>query len=202
MSAGIADLDPANCRIDLQYYSLERKTSHRCSTPTRYPCTAPSGTCCSSLLPPALKKTNVKLLGAGADPSRWTSNGMTPLAAGILAKNTKSNPTLGPPLVRALAEAGADVNGVSSFNGFSPLHYACYEGACRQLVESLLDAGAGPRAPCAGLRFMTPLQLAGTSGNAEAVVALLGRLGDGALNDVGAPPSRCVKQAWGGRQDH
>ncbi|CAM9968074.1 unnamed protein product [Scytosiphon promiscuus] len=130
------------------------------------------------------------LLRAGADPSRWTSNGMTPLAAVILGKNTKANPTLGPPLVRTLAGAGADVNGVSSFNGFAPLHYACWEGAGRQLVEALLDAGADPQGPCAGMKFMTPLQLAGTSGNAEAVTALLGRLEDGALDAVGDSPSR------------
>ncbi|CAM9369565.1 unnamed protein product, partial [Hapterophycus canaliculatus] len=131
-----------------------------------------------------------ELLRAGADPSLWASNGITPLAAVILGSNTKASPTLGPSLVQALAAAGADVNEVSSFNGFAPLHYACWEGACRQLVEALLDAGANPRAPCAGMEFMTPLQLAGTSGNAEAVEALLGRLEDGALNAVGTSPSR------------
>lgn len=135
---------------------------------------------------------STQLLGAGADPSLWTITGITPLAAVILGRNTKTDPTLGPSLVRALSAAGADVNTVCSLMGLTPLHRACYDCACGELVEALLDAGANPRAPCAGMRFMTPLQLAGTTGNVEAVAALLGRMKDGALNDDGALPHRLV----------
>eukprot|EP00752_Nemacystus_decipiens_P005272 g4782.t1 len=138
------------------------------------------------------------LLGAGADPTLRTSSDMDPLSAVILGFFTKTNPALGPPMIRALVAAGADVNGVRSPRGFAPLHLACYEGACAEVVEALLDAGADPCMPCAGsmqeagMPFMTPLQLAGAGGSVEAVSVLIGHPACGGLNAVGALPSRAT----------
>eukprot|EP00752_Nemacystus_decipiens_P005269 g4779.t1 len=142
-----------------------------------------------------------ELLGAGADPTLRTSADMDPLSAVILGFFTKTNPALGPPMIRALVAAGADVNGVRSPRGFAPLHLACYEGACAEVVEALLDAGADPCMPCAGsmqeagMPFMTPLQLAGAGGNVEAVSVLIGHPACGGLNAVGDLPSRATALA-------
>lgn len=115
---------------------------------------------------------------------------MTPLESVARGASTKASPTLGPSLVRMLVAAGADVNEVGSTRGCTPLHFACMEGACAEVVQALLDAGADACAPCAGIRFMTPLQLAGGGGNAEAVEVLIGRPECGGLNAVGCLPSR------------
>eukprot|EP00903_Cladosiphon_okamuranus_P009090 g8688.t2 len=120
------------------------------------------------------------LLEVGADPTLTTSSFLHPLAAVVEADNTKASPTLGMPLIRALVSAGADVNGAYSPRGLAPLPIACFEGACGEVVQALLDAGADACMPCAGSTqcagrpFMTPLQLAGAAGNVEAVSVLIG----------------------------
>ncbi|CAN0186496.1 unnamed protein product [Ectocarpus sp. 12 AP-2014] len=135
------------------------------------------------------------LLAAGADPTLRAFRGMTPLESVSRGASTKASPTFGPSLVRMLVAAGADVNDVGSTRGCTPLHFACMEGACAEVVQALLDAGADAGAPCAGMRFMTPLQLAGGGGNAEAVEVLIGRPECGGLNAIGCLPSRATALA-------
>ena len=148
--------------------------------------------------PRTLIYLNPQLLEAGADPNLEMSAHMDPLAAVILEGTTKTSPTLGPPLIRALVAAGADINAVRSPLGFTPLHLACFEGACGEVVQALLDAGADACMPCAGstqgagMPFMSPVQLAGARGNVEAVSVLIGHPACGGLNAVGASPHRLV----------
>lgn len=131
-----------------------------------------------------------QLLKAGADPTLKTRDHLGPLEI-VLLERTKASPTLGPRLVRALVAAGADVNGVCG-NGLAPLHFACLDGVCGEVVQALLDAGADACMPCAGMRFMTPLQFAGMNGNVEAVSVLLEHPAYADLNTLGTRPSRWV----------
>lgn len=144
-------------------------------------------------------KTNKQLLKAGADPTLKASTGWGPLGAVIAGDRTKASPTLGPPLIRTLVAAGANADDVHGPDGLAPLHFACLNGACGEVVQALLDAGADACAPCpgsvlyAGMHFMTPLQLAAAGGNTGAVAVLIGQPGYyGGLNAVGTSPSRCV----------
>ena len=154
--------------------------------------------CSKTTAPHAKFILNPQLLGAGADPNLEMSTHMDPLAAVILGGTTKTSPTLGPPLIRALVAAGADINAVRSPRGFAPLHLACFEGACGEVVQALLDAGADACMPCAGsmqgagIPFMSPLQLAGARGNVEAVSVLIGHPACRGFNAVGASPFRLV----------
>ncbi|CAM9682306.1 unnamed protein product [Laminaria digitata] len=132
------------------------------------------------------------LIMAGADPKlRMASTNVSPLETVVSNEKVATNPTVGPSLVRALTEAGADVNGVGP-QGRTALHLACHEGACGEVVQALLDAGADARAPCAGIRFLTPLQLAGYGGNPGALRVLIGRPECGGLDAIGAPPERAT----------
>lgn len=141
--------------------------------------------------PPVPVPTIQKLLRAGADPTiRMASTNVSPLETVASVEKVATDPTLGPSLVRALTEAGARVNGVG-LEGLTALHLACYEGACGKVVQALLDAGADAVAPCAGMQFLTPLQLAGLSGNVEALRVLIGRPECKGLDAIGAPPERC-----------
>lgn len=102
-----------------------------------------------------------------------------------------SDPAVGPPLVRALVAAGAEVNDVSSPQGCTPFQIACFDGACPEVLQALLDAGADPCAPCAGAAFMSPLQLAALrGGDPRAVRLLIEQPNSGGLNAVGGPPNR------------
>ncbi len=149
-------------------------------------------------LSPSLPETRVpiflgvaQLLKAGADPNLKTPTHVDPLEAAVAGPRTKASPTLGPSLVRALVAAGADVNGVCG-DGIAPLHVACFKGACGEVVQALLDAGADARMPCASMRFKTPLQLAAAGGNVGAVSVLLGHPAHADVDTVGASPSRLV----------
>lgn len=145
----------------------------------------------SPLAPPIPVPTIQKLLRAGADPTiRMASTNVSPLETVVSTEKVKTDPTLGPSLVRALTKAGARVNGVG-LEGLTALHIACHEGACGKVVQALLDAGADAVAPCAGMQFLTPLQLTGLSGNVEALRILIGRPECKGLDAIGAPPERC-----------
>ncbi len=135
--------------------------------------------------------SGAQLLAAGADPTLKISPHMGPLGTVAIGPRTKASPALGPPLVRALVAAGADVNGVRAI-GLAPLHIACSMGACAEVIQALLDAGADACMPCAGRHFKTPLQLAVDSGNVGAVTVLVGHPAHGGLNRLGASPSRLV----------
>lgn len=102
-------------------------------------------------------------------------------------KATAADPMLGPSLVRALI--GADVNDVGP-DGLTVLHHACLHGACAEVVQVLLDAGANARAACAGYAFLTPIQLAVFGGNPGVMRVMTGLPGCGGLNAVGDPPER------------
>ena len=151
------------------------------------------------LSPPCPVPTIQKLLEAGADPKiRMASTNVSPLEIIASDKEVSTDPTLGPSLVRALTEAGADVNGVGP-KGRTALHFACHGSACGEVVQALLNAGADARAPCAGMQFLTPLQLAAHGGNVEALRVLIGRPECRGLNAVGAPPERCGEnKGWSG----
>lgn len=105
-------------------------------------------------------------------------------------ESTNANPIVGPRLVRALTKAGAKVNEVGPL-GCTPLHLACWNGACGEVVQALLDAGANACAPSAGIHFLTPLQLAGCGGSPGALRVMIGRPEYGGVDTVGAPPERC-----------
>ena len=118
------------------------------------------------------------------------STSFSPLEIVVSVEGVATDPMLGPSLVRMLTEAGADVNGVGP-KGRTALHLACHEGACGEVVQALLDAGADARAPCAGMQFLTPLQLAGQGGNLQALRVLIGRPECEGLDAAGSPPERC-----------
>lgn len=119
-----------------------------------------------------------------------SSSNVSALEHVVVCDNTRSEPTLGPRMVRALIKAGAKVDEMGS-QGCTPLHQACFAGACGEVVQALLDAGADASAPCAGFMFMTPLQLAGCGGNPGALRVMIGLPECGGLDAVGAPPERC-----------
>ena len=137
-----------------------------------------------------------QLLNNGADPTvRMTSTNLSPLEHTVVYENTGSDPTLGPRMVRALVKAGADVDEMGP-QGCTPLHQACFEGACGEVVQALLDAGADACLPCAGHLFKTPLQLAGCGGNPGALRVMIGLPEYGGLNTVGPPPERCGERVF------
>lgn len=140
-----------------------------------------------------------KLLAADADPHIRTGPGNVPALATALGSTTQAgdanlvatHSTVGPALVRALVAAGAKINDVSSTQGVTPFHIACLEGACAEVLQALLDAGADPCAPCAGAAFMSPLELAALKGgDPRAVRLLIEQPNSGGLNAVGVPPNR------------
>lgn len=163
---------------------LSLTVSHRVIAPL-LPASSPRRT-----RPPPLF-TIPKLLEAGANPNvRMVSTNVSPLEMVVSHEKVATNPVLGPRLVRALIGAGVDVHGTGP-QGRTALHHACHEGACGEVVQALLDAGADACAPCAGVRFLTPLQLAGCGGNPGALRVMINRPECGGLNAFGAPPERC-----------
>jgi hypothetical protein len=74
------------------------------------------------------------------------------------------------PVVNFLIQSGSNVN-VQERYGFTPLHFATYNGGNLPLVELLLENGANPNIQ--NMNVDTPLQLAVQSGNKEIVRALL-----------------------------
>lgn len=113
------------------------------------------------------------LLEAGADPNAWATGfnidwgwGWTPLHLAA-----RSNPD--PEVVRALAEAGADLqapSGESYYGGNTPLHYAG-KNANPAVAAALLEAGADVNALTHGGR--TPLHEAAANASNPAVIELL-----------------------------
>lgn len=102
-----------------------------------------------------------------------------------------TDPVVGPPLVRALVAAGADVKGMTITLGYTALQIACLEGACAEVLQALLDVGADPFEPCAGAAFMSPVELAALNGGDPRAVRLLIELpNSGGLNALGSSPDR------------
>lgn len=133
-----------------------------------------------------------QLLEVGADPNiRSASTGESPLEAVLMNEAGAKDAELAPRLVRALVRAGVDVNEVGS-KGSTALHAACYYGACGEVVQALLDAGADALAPCAGFHFYTPIQLASIGGSPGALRVMIEQPGCGGLNALGASPERCA----------
>lgn len=93
-----------------------------------------------------------------------------------------SNPTIGPRVVRALVAWGANVNELSDTMGVMPLHIACMEGACPEVIEVLLDAGADPCAPAVAEGFLTPPYLAARAGEPRVLRVLVERPGSGGVD--------------------
>ncbi len=94
--------------------------------------------------------------------------------------------TFGPLVVKALVSGGADATGVLSPMGCTPLQLACFHGACGEVIQALLDAGADATAPAPGLEFSTPLPLAACwGGNVGAVKVLIDHPQTGGLDAVG-----------------
>lgn len=97
------------------------------------------------------------------------------------------DPTIGPLLVKALVARGAEVNHLAVDQcGFTPFQLACYEGACAEVMQALLDAGADMLAPCLWLGMTSPLLLAACAGgNVGAVRLLIDQPQSGGLNALG-----------------
>eukprot|EP00752_Nemacystus_decipiens_P005271 g4781.t1 len=136
------------------------------------------------------------LLEAGADPHvRTGPQDVPPLALVVIVSpengavnNVATHPEIGPLLVQALVAAGADVNqDATDSRGFTPLQLACAEGACGEVVQALLAAGAEMlAAPC--ISFLGPLQLAAYGGgNLGAIRVLLDHPQSGGLNAQAGP---------------
>ena len=109
------------------------------------------------------------LLGSGADVnyvSDVDERGLSPLLAALVEDGCQDIE-----VVRLLVAHGADVNYHGKDQGYTPLHYACLNGA-NEIVALLLDYGADVN-EAADLGF-TPLMCACSSGRAdEALVAML-----------------------------
>lgn len=135
-----------------------------------------------------------QLLEAGADPHIRTGPLQAPPLAVILINKREhgavnavaTHPKIGPLLVRALIAAGADVNQLATDpRGHTPLQMACAEGACAEVVQALLDAGADMLPPCPSVFFLSPLHVAAyQGGNAGAVRLLVNHPQSGGLNAV------------------
>lgn len=153
---------------------------------------------------PAALGDVAQLLAAGADPSiREAATNVSPLDlvahCASAAENVTVRPhfkapfardaTLGPRLVRALVEGGAEVDEVDP-QGYTALQTACTVGSYGNVVQALLDAGADARAPCAGREFLPSLHLAAYGGNPGALRVLTGRPEYGDLNELGPAPDR------------
>lgn len=96
------------------------------------------------------------------------------------------NSTFGPLVVKALVSGGARVNEVLSAIGCTPLQIACVNGACGEVVQVLLEAGADVTAPAPGMEFSTPPLLAACyGGDLGAVRVLIEHPQSGGLNAVG-----------------
>lgn len=137
----------------------------------------------------------MQLLEAGADPHVRTGPAHIPPLALMLSTRQDSgavngvatDPKIGPLLVQALVAGGADVNQLAVDHlGLTPLQKACFEGACAEVMQALLDAGADMLAPCLWASFTSPLHLAAYGGgNVETVRLLMNQPQSGGLNDLG-----------------
>lgn len=138
-----------------------------------------------------------KLLEKGADPNvRAQATNSSALFTALLLKpenggfpgGIASDPAIGPRVVRALVKAGADVNELSETMGLMPLHLACTDGACPEVIEALLDLGANASAPAMASGFLTPPYLATKVGHLQALRVLIERPGSGGVDAVTASP--------------
>jgi uncharacterized protein len=144
------------------------------------------------------------LLKAGADVNAAQGDGMTALHWAALhgdvelakmlvyaGANVKATTRLGgytplilasrdgiAPMIAALIDAGADVNGPTS-TGAAPLHFAAASGHV-DAVSTLLEHGADPniRENAAG---QTPLMFAAAANRAEVITALIGHGADASI---------------------
>lgn len=153
---------------------------------------------CALCTAPRFAPLNEKLLEKGADPHMHTSAGgfsaiFTALILkleGVSVNRIAAHPTIGPRVVRALVAGGADVNDMAFSSGYSPLHVACIEGACAEVIQVLLDLGANLDMPCVSVNSLAPLHLAaGSGGNIGAIRLLMGLPNSGGLNAVAPPPN-------------
>ena len=80
------------------------------------------------------------LLATGADPHARNGRGRTPLHAAAVWTSTE--------VITALLDAGADLEALTDFNRFTPLHVAAggRQDQAPALITALLDAGANPMA--------------------------------------------------------
>lgn len=144
---------------------------------------------------PFKTRTIKQLLEAGADPQARTGPTHVPPLAWVLYGNpafgavngVSTDSTIGPLLVKTLVAGGADVNQLAIDQiGFTPLQLACFEGACGEVVQALLDAGADMLAPCLCIGWTTPLVVAAChGGNTSALRVLIDQPQSGGLNGVG-----------------
>lgn len=148
--------------------------------------------------PPDLHSYNEKLLKNGADPHMQKSgNGVSAIFTALILKlegvavdRIAAHPTIGPRVVRALVAGGADINDMTFASAYSPLHVACIEGACAEVIQELLDLGADLDVPCVSANSLAPLHLAaGFGGNLGAIRLLMGLPHSGGLNAVAPPPN-------------
>lgn len=147
--------------------------------------------------PPDLHPYNEKLLKNGADPHMQASHcGMSAIFTALILKpegvpvdRIAAHPTIGPRVVRALVAGGADINDMAFASAYSPLHAACIEGACAEVIQELLDLGADLDVPCVSANSLAPLHLAASfGGNIGAIRLLMGLPNSGGLNAVAPSP--------------
>ncbi|CAB1120822.1 unnamed protein product [Ectocarpus sp. CCAP 1310/34] len=150
--------------------------------------------------PPKMEIVDIveALLKNGADPHMQTSgNGVSAIFTALILKpegvavdRIAAHPTIGPRVVRALVAGGADINDMTFASAYSPLHVACIEGACAEVIQELLDLGADLDVPCVSANSLAPLHLAaGFGGNLGAIRLLMGLPNSGGLNAVAPPPN-------------
>ena len=126
-----------------------------------------------------------KLLAGGADPN-VQKQGYTALRCAIGDENVA--------VVKALIEAGADVNGVSDDDGMPDLMFAVNVGVLG-IVEALLSADADPN--CTDSSGRTPLmEAAGQRGTTKLVQLLLDAGADKSLKDEDGETALDHAQTW------
>lgn len=113
------------------------------------------------------------LLRAGVSPNAMTEDNNSPMLIASVLKE-------GAPLVRAMIEAGADVN-QANVMGVTPLHFACLNPDIDTDIPQLL-VNAGARVNTKTVKGETPLMMAACTGKEKAVRVLLEKKAD--VNDV------------------
>lgn len=130
----------------------------------------------------------IALINAGADVNASYVNGMTPLKEAALRNYID--------IVRALCDAGAEVNLTGGVSKATALYWAAYEGNT-EAVKILLDHHADMT--IADRKGLTPLHVAVSNGHAETTTLLLAACTQVQLRSYGAIVFESVALAQNGQ---